>query len=265
METMEIYTWWGGRNPPPDNLKTRKQLSDLNLAPVAHVAIVKTQKYDLKLYDINNPASVRPKREPTEKQLAALEKAREAQYKKRWGFLERDRQRAIAWAREMLENREAIAILDTETTGLAGEVIEIAIIDGLGNPVLDTLIRPSRDFEIHEEAMAIHGITPDMVENAPTLGEIWGEVEKAIAGKTLIIYNAAFDVAQLEFSLHEKLDFGAVCLLKDAVCLMKQSAPYFGEWSERHKSYRWQPLGGNHRAMGDCIAALELLEEMGRV
>jgi hypothetical protein len=37
-------------------------------------------------------------------------------------------------------------------------------------------------------------------------------------------------------------------------------APYAGEWSDYHGEYRWQRLGGNHDALGDCRAVLELLQ-----
>lgn len=42
-------------------------------------------------------------------------------------------------------------------------------------------------------------------------------------------------------------------------------AEFCGEWSDYHNSYRWQPLyGGNHRALGDAIAALDLLKDIAK-
>jgi DNA polymerase III subunit epsilon len=46
---------------------------------------------------------------------------------------------------------------------------------------------------------------------------------------------------------------------------MIEYARYFGRWSNRDKDYIYQPLvGGNHTAIGDCQAALKLLEQMAR-
>jgi len=50
--------------------------------------------------------------------------------------------------------------LDTETTGLSpgngARIVEIAILDDDGRPLLDTLVNP--DCEIPDEASSIHGI-----------------------------------------------------------------------------------------------------------
>lgn len=45
----------------------------------------------------------------------------------------------------------------------------------------------------------------------------------------------------------------------DWQCLMEEYAVYYGEWSRYWRSYKWQPLGGGHRALGDALAALRLL------
>lgn len=47
-------------------------------------------------------------------------------------------------------------------------------------------------------------------------------------------------------------------------CLMEVYAVVAGEWSDYFRSYKWQPLGGGHRAMGDCRAALDLLLRMAQ-
>ena len=69
MSDLVEYSWWGETNAPPDNLKTKKQLSEIGLAPVKPVGIIYTKKYNCLLYDVNNPESVRSKKPPTQKQL----------------------------------------------------------------------------------------------------------------------------------------------------------------------------------------------------
>ena len=45
----------------------------------------------------------------------------------------------------------------------------------------------------------------------------------------------------------------------DRETLMK----YVGDWSDYWHDYRWYPLpGGNHRAVGDALSALALMQRM---
>ena len=68
MDKLDEYKWWGKPGEPPQNLKTKKQLAELGLSPLKAVGIIRAQKYDVLLYDPDNPESCRPKRKPTEKQ-----------------------------------------------------------------------------------------------------------------------------------------------------------------------------------------------------
>ncbi|MBO0792023.1 MAG: hypothetical protein J2P36_13900 [Ktedonobacteraceae bacterium] len=43
---------------------------------------------------------------------------------------------------------------------------------------------------------------------------------------------------------------------------MLMDAAYVGQWSEYHEDYQWQPLNGGHRALGDALAALDVLKHM---
>jgi DNA polymerase III epsilon subunit-like protein len=61
---------------------------------------------------------------------------------------------------------EVFLILDTETTDLhAAEIVEIAIIDRLGNVLFKSLIKPT--FPISDEVIEIHGITNEAVKIRP--------------------------------------------------------------------------------------------------
>lgn len=68
------YDYWGGSNPPPENLKTTKQLTELGLKGVKAVGFIETRKYTISLYNINDINSVKPKRQATSKQLESLKK-----------------------------------------------------------------------------------------------------------------------------------------------------------------------------------------------
>jgi DNA polymerase-3 subunit epsilon len=44
---------------------------------------------------------------------------------------------------------------------------------------------------------------------------------------------------------------------------MLKHAEWVGEWNDYHGSFRWQKLvGGDHSALGDCLATLETIRKM---
>jgi DNA polymerase-3 subunit epsilon len=80
---VQEYNYWGfGKNEPPPNLKTKKQLSALGLSPLEPVGVIKTSEYNLYLYDPDSPTSARSKRKCSEKQLENLAKVRQSQIRK---------------------------------------------------------------------------------------------------------------------------------------------------------------------------------------
>lgn len=169
-------------------------------------------------------------------------------------------------------NRNCL-ILDTETTGLGDddEIVEIAIIDASGKALLNTLLRPSKP--IPAEATAIHGITNEMVKDAPTWPEIGPQMCRLISGKAMAIYNADYDIRLLEqtdriWNVTPKLD---TC--PQTVCIMLEYAEFYGQHSERG-GYKRQKLtaaaeqqgvkieGTPHRALSDCLTTLGVIKAM---
>lgn len=268
MDKLDEYKWWGKPGEPPPNLKTKKQLAELGLSPLKAVGIIRAQKYDVLLYDPDNPESCRPKRKPTEKQLETLaanrEKARIKReyndwYNSRERLIEQDRVAAIRWARDEL-TRDDWVILDTETTGLHNaETVEIAIVNHLGATLLNTLVKPT--ISIPVDVVAIHGISDEMVANSPSFPEVYPQIVEVLEGKRVFIYNAAFDIKILDYcrKLHGLKSFN---LSKRYECIMEWYAQWQGDWSDYHEGYQWYPLHGGHRALGDCLAALERIKSI---
>jgi len=263
------YTWWGESNEPPEHLKTKKQLGELGLSPLKPSGVIPTRKYDVFLYDIHNPECCRPKRKPTPQQLETLAANRlKAQIKRdyqEWyrevGFIERDRVRAVKWAREQLLAPDEWLILDTETTGFDNaEIVEIAVINPLGEALLNTLVRPA--ISLPAEVTEIHGITDEDVKDAPTFPEIYPSLAEVMKDKRVLIYNSAFDIKILNYccNLH---GLPILNLKQRSECLMEWAAQWRGDWSNYYKDYKYFPLpDGNHRALGDCTAALKLMKRM---
>lgn len=88
------------------------------------------------------------------------------------------------------------AYLDLETTGFSpikDEIVSIALLlDTQDEPLMHTLVRPTSLTE-WPEAQQIHGISPDDVIGAPTMGEITRHLSHRLAGLDVVIYNKRFD------------------------------------------------------------------------
>lgn len=279
MPEVPTYSWF---DQAPDHLKTRRQLAELGLRPggpvVAHV-VWRQGKAHADLYD---QTTAKPKRQMTTAQAAALDKARAAQrtcpncktvlsftLPWRWNprrdcpICERDaraadRADAVRMARTWLRSSRTV-ILDTETTDLDGYLVQIAVIRAHdGAVLLDTLVNPQA--HISDGAKLIHFITEDRVAHAPTFDQIADRLFALLEGRRIVTYNAAFDRGILHnelVRLHQKRR------RMRWRCAMELYAAYVGDWSEYHEDYRWQRLpGGDHTALGDCIATRTVLMDM---
>ncbi|NUT47091.1 MAG: 3'-5' exonuclease [Saccharothrix sp.] len=155
----------------------------------------------------------------------------------------------------MLEPGAAV-VLDTETTGLRGAVVEIAVIDAAtGAVLLDTLVNPG-DVPMEPQAQAVHGITMQALADAPTWDKVVAKVRKATRGKVVLAYNAEFDRARIGEDCRR---YGVKPMhLGDPTtwsCVMNRRSDYLG-------IHRWVALGGGHRALGDCRSARDVLIRM---
>ena len=176
------------------------------------------------------------------------------------------KQQALQW----LENNALI--LDTETTGLdeRAEIIEISIIDCTGQVLLDTLVKPTSP--IPAEATRIHGITNEMVAEAPTWPEVIRKFEEIVIGRDLVIYNADYDLRIIDqtSNLHNILE----TLWLEAECAMLAYAEFYGQWDDYREQWKWQRLGNAakqqgvviegtaHRALADCKMTLGVIASM---
>lgn len=287
---MTEYSKW---EDVPDTLATKTQLSKLGLKPAKDQkpAAIKRGWKSYPDYDLYEIALAIPRRKLSEAQAAALEAARRKamtticcnryvgiinwrergdmcascwyaeQERQHQEFLKEAKWEASEWAREVLADPAAV-ILDTETTGLSGSIVDVAIITTQGNVLLDTLINPERT--IPEDASAIHGITDEMVKDAPTFQAIYPELLRILTKARVVIYNAEFDTGRLWYDCQRcdlpqlEKSFGSV------ECAMYRYAAWYGDWSDYHGSFRWQRLNGGHRALGDCQATLERIKTMAK-
>lgn len=146
----------------------------------------------------------------------------------------------------------SLIYLDTETTGLDAKtsgVVEIALVNSIGKALLHTYVNPGTP--IPAEATAIHGITDEMVEGAPTILELLPAIVALVRGKTLVIYNKHYD---LQFLPYVSTAAGKVecCMLRAQAAMGAARWPKLiaaAEWA----GYIWE--GEAHSALADTLAA----------
>ncbi len=97
----------------------------------------------------------------------------------------------------MVRKKVIEIVLDTETTGLdytKEKMVEFAGVrleNGKVKDTFQTLINPEQ--HIRKSSIAIHGITPDMVEDAPTENDVMPEILEFIGDYPIVAHNAIFD------------------------------------------------------------------------
>lgn len=143
--------------------------------------------------------------------------------------------------------------LDTETTGLFGDIriVELAIVDDAGNVLIDTLVDPL--LPIPAGATAVHGIDDVAVAGKPTLDELMPRVHAAIRGKTVVIYNAAYDQKLFPGRLGEANS--VQCALRRFKLLAIAGGSGNGTLirAAAWANHAW--TGAQHRALADALAA----------
>ena len=155
-----------------------------------------------------------------------------------------------------------LAVIDCETTGLASRdrIVEIAVVvldpntEGLDVvDEYDTLVNPQRDVgPVH-----VHGITPSMVEAAPTFAEIAGDLATRLNGHVLVAHNLPFDLRMLASEIDR---LGAAFDPGEGICTYKLSGTSLSKAVIKHSI----TLDDHHRAIADARASAEILRKLYR-
>jgi DNA polymerase-3 subunit epsilon len=149
------------------------------------------------------------------------------------------RDKVILWARDVLDHKDRYVILDTETTGLNKNdvLIQIAIIDLNGNELLNPPVKPTKRKRMSAESTAIHRLTMRDLANAPIFDVLRPEIDRIIASKIVLIYNAEFDARLIRQTTTQ--DECPLPRLR-ATCVMQHYSWFVQEWSDYHNDWKYQ-------------------------
>ena len=181
--------------------------------------------------------------------------------------------KAISAANAPSHSESKTLVIDTETTGLdpeKDELLQVSIIDSDGNALFNSYFKPCVKSWV--DAQRVNGISPEMVQNAPTISEKIAEINEIMYRADKIIgYNTYSDINFLNNNgliLSENVEI---------VDVMELFALIYGEWSDYHGSYKWQKLTtaanyygydwdsrpeGAHNSLADCYATLYVYEKI---
>jgi len=155
---------------------------------------------------------------------------------------------------------------DTETTGVKPDkdrIIELAAYDPLNDTTFQSLISPS--CPIPPEASAIHHITDDMVENAPTFKQVGIDFAAFCKGDCVLIAhnNDAFDLPFLRAEYERsELTFPKWAMI-DSLKFSRKYRPDLPRHSLQHlREYHGIPANQAHRALDDVIILHRVFSEM---
>ena len=158
----------------------------------------------------------------------------------------------------MPRKKEIEIVLDTETTGLdytKEKIIEFAAVRLENGKITDeyqTLINPHQ--HIRKSSMAIHGITQDMVADAPSEEEALPKILEFIGDYPIVAHNAVFDYSFLNEAkirvTGQKLENSRI----DSQAMFKEIAPELESHGLEALTNRFHvELTNHHRAMADTM------------
>jgi DNA polymerase-3 subunit epsilon len=166
-------------------------------------------------------------------------------------------------------------VLDTETTGLEPDlghrIIEIGCVELLNRrPTGRTFhhyLNPDR--EIDKGALEVHGITVESLKDKPRFADVVDEFMGFISGAELVIHNAAFDVAFLDYELKRHAEnapsFAGRCIANecrvlDTLALARQLHP--GQRNNLDALCKRYSIDNSHRELHGALLDSRILADV---
>ncbi|NJN45846.1 MAG: DNA polymerase III subunit epsilon [Candidatus Competibacteraceae bacterium] len=162
-------------------------------------------------------------------------------------------------------------VLDTETTGLdpakGHRIIEIGCLElcnrRLTSNRFHEYLQPDR--EIDPGAVAVHGITPEFLQDKPRFADIAERFLEFVKGAELVIHNAPFDLGFLDRELQLwNPEFGALrahcAAVRDTLQLARQRHP--GQRNALDALCKRYSIDNTHRTLHGALLDAQLLAEV---
>ncbi|MBF0521888.1 MAG: 3'-5' exonuclease [Candidatus Omnitrophica bacterium] len=158
----------------------------------------------------------------------------------------------------MKSKQAEFVIIDVETTGLSplngDRIVEIAamrIKNGEVAQTFESLINP--ECPIPAGAVNIHGITKDMIKNAPKAGQILPEIIDFVGGACIVGHNIKFDLDFVCYQLSllgRKLQSGNPAI--DTIKMAKHFLPHLSSYTLSSVTLSFGiKIKETHRALAD--------------
>lgn len=161
-------------------------------------------------------------------------------------------------------------VLDTETTGLDPQqghrVIEIGCVEienrRLTGKRFHRYLNPAR--KIDAAAIEVHGLTTEFLSDKPRFSQIEAELLEFITGAELIIHNAPFDLAFLNYELSltgsEVNNLDALCSVLDTLVLAREKHP--GQRNNLDALCKRYNVDNTHRQLHGALLDAEILADV---
>lgn len=162
-------------------------------------------------------------------------------------------------------SRNKVIVIDTETTGLdpnMDELLQVSIIDSKENILFNSYFKPCA--KSWGKAERVNGISPEMVQDAPTISEKIAEINEIVSEANVIIgYSTAFD---LSFLKNNGLILPTEVEIIDVMVMfaskydgkyhnLTTAADFYGyDWNNRPER--------THNSLADCYATLYVYKEI---
>ena len=164
--------------------------------------------------------------------------------------------------------KKTYVVFDLETTGLdvtdngITEIGAVKIVGGVITEQWTTLVRP--DYPITKEITDITGITPEMVESAPKIEEVFPDFMKFTEYCVLVAHNASFDMGFIRRFAREN-GYDVKNAVIDTVELSRKTLPELKHNDLKTVADRFGIVFRHHRALSDAYATAEAFIEMMKI
>ena len=169
------------------------------------------------------------------------------------------------------KQREKVLFFDLELTGVYthDEILSVSIVDGTGRIIMDTLVKPTHKKK-WKQTEKIHGITPDMVQDAPRLDEITPTLRELFDNADEIIaYGISTDYSHIKYiydteeereALHQK----ARCAANEFVRFQSEHYPdlVHASLSDAMERLEIEWDGVAHTSIADTVGCAKVWEKL---